>query len=302
MEQDQDAAVTVCIVNWNSGDDLLACTRALAAHTRIGLDLIVVDNGSEDASLERFVAAGVRGRVFRLGRNLGFAGGVNAALAQVSTPFALLLNPDARVHEGCVEALLARAQQQPRAGAVGAGLRYPDGRLQPAARNFPTPLTHFVEAFRLYHVLRHVPGIGRRYLLLSRQDRARTVDWVVGACMLLRMDAVRAVGSFDESFFMYAEEADWCLRATRAGWEIWLEPAAVATHTLGGSSRHNELPLMVESYRSMYRFYAKHYPAAWGARARLVTRAAMVARACALPFRGRRSRARLQAYRDIAKL
>lgn len=294
--------VTVCIVNWNSGEDLLACTRAIVAQSDVQSRIVVVDNGSTDGSLERMEESKIPARVIRAGRNLGFAAGVNVALREVQTPFALLLNPDAVMQPGCVAALLRRAQAEPRAAAVGAGLRYPDGRLQPSARNFPSPLTHFVEAFRLYRPLSLVPRIGDHYLLLSPQLTARLVDWVVGACMLLRMEAVRAVGPFDEQFFMYAEEADWCLRAQRAGWQIWLEPAAVAIHTLGGSSRHNELPLMVESYRSMYAFYAKHYPRSWRTLARGITRAAMLSRALALPFRGRRSRARLRAYREIARL
>jgi GT2 family glycosyltransferase len=233
---------------------------------------------------------------------MGFAAGVNAALALVDTPFALLLNPDAFVRAGCLDALLARAVESPRAAAVGAGLRNPDGSLQPAARNEPSPLTHLVEAFRLYRVLRYVPRIGRWYLLLSKQDVPRTVDWVVGACMLVRLAAVSEVGAFDDSYFMYAEELDWCVRARRKGWQVWFEPSAVATHRLGGSSRQNELPLMVESYRSMYRFYATYYPRSWTIAARGITWAAMLARSLALIFRRGRRRARLAAYREIARL
>ena len=241
-------------------------------------------------------------RVVETGANLGYAGGVNRALELARTPYVLLLNPDAFVRAGCADALLARATASPRAAAVGSGLRNPDGSLQAASRNFPSPLTHLVEAFRLYRLLRHVPGLGRRYLLLSKQDRAERVDWVVGACLLLRMEAVHDVGPFDDGYFMYSEELDWCMRAHRKGWETWFEPAAVATHRLGGSSRLNELPMLVESYRSMYRFYAKYYPPAWTAVARFVTRAAMLARAMALVFRRSRSRERLAAYREIARL
>lgn len=302
MEPGPAPDVTVCIVNWNSGEDLVNCVRALAEHTQRAWQLLVVDNGSDDLSLDGLERTGFPAQVIRTGRNLGYAGGVNTALAAVATPIALLLNPDAFVHDGCVDALLSRAASQPRAAAVGAGLRNPDGSLQAACRNFPSPLTHLVEAFRLYYALRYLPGIGRWYLLLSKQDAPRPVDWVVGACMLVRMDAVRDVGRFDESYFMYAEELDWCKRARRSGWEIWFEPTAVATHTLGGSSRQNELPLMIESYRSMYLFYARYYPRSWTVAARVITRAAMLLRSLALLFRRRRSRARLLAYREIAKL
>jgi GT2 family glycosyltransferase len=92
------------------------------------------------------------------------------------------------------------------------------------------------------------------------------------------------------------------VRARRAGWQVWFEPTAVATHTLGGSSQKNELPLMVESYRSMYRFYETYYPRSWSTTARIITRAAMLLRVMSLPFRRRRSRARLAAYREIARL
>jgi GT2 family glycosyltransferase len=276
--------------------------RALSENTRTPWQLLIIDNGSTDGSLERFEAIGVPARIVRKDKNLGYAAGVNAALKLVDTPFALLLNPDAFVHAGCLDALLERAVSTPKAAAVGAGLRNPDGSLQPASRNAPSPLTHFIEAFRLYRVLEYVPGIGRWYLLLSKQDTARTVDWVVGACMLVRLAAVGEVGAFDDSYFMYAEELDWCVRARRAGWQIWFEPAAVATHRLGGSSRQNELPLMIESYRSMYRFYAKYYPRSWTIAARIITRAAMLARSLALVFRRGRRRARLAAYREIARL
>jgi GT2 family glycosyltransferase len=276
--------------------------RALSENTRTPWQLLIIDNASTDASLERFEATEVPTRIVRNEKNVGFAAGVNTALKLVDTPFALLLNPDAFVHPGCVEALLERAVSTPKAAAVGAGLRNPDGSLQAAARNEPSPLTHLVEAFRLYPVLRYVPGIGRWYLLLSKQDVARTADWVVGACVLVRLAAVAEVGPFDDSYFMYAEELDWCVRARRKGWQIWFEPAAVATHRLGGSSRQNELALMVESYRSMYRFYATYYPPSWTVAARGITRAAMLARSLALPFRRGRRRARLAAYREIARL
>ncbi len=263
---------------------------------------MVIDNASTDGSLERLEAGGVPTQIIKNTENLGFAAGVNAALALVETPFALLLNPDAFVHAGCLDALLERAVSTPKAAAVGAGLRNPDGSLQPASRNEPSPLTHLVEAFRLYRVLKYVPGIGRWYLLLSKQDAPREVDWVVGACMLVRLAAVSEVGPFDDRYFMYAEELDWCVRARRASWQIWFEPAAVATHRLGGSSRQNELPLMIESYRSMYRFYATYYPRSWTIAARAITRAAMLARSLALVFRRDRRRARLAAYREIARL
>lgn len=301
-EEDAPVQVTVAIVNWNSGPDLRKCIAAVQQNTKVTWKLLIVDNASTDASLEGVDETSPVTRVLRSERNLGFAGAVNLALGEVETPFVLLLNPDAFVKPACIDALVARAQAEPRAAAVGAGLRNLDGSLQVAARNFPSPATHLVEAFRLYKPLRFVPGLGRWYLVVSRQDEVRKVDWVVGACMLIRIAAVRDIGPFDDSFFMYAEELDWCLRARRKGWEVWFEPSAVANHRLGGSSRQNELALMVESYRSMYRFYAKYYPRSWTAEARVITRAAMLARTLALPFRRERGSARLAAYREIARL
>ncbi len=295
--------VTVCVVNWNSGDYLRRCVAAVYDRTRIPVRVLVVDNSSSDDSMARLSESGMPATIVQTGRNLGYAGGVNVALQHVQTPYALLLNPDAFVHDGCIDALLRCAQAHPRAGAVGAGLRYPDGSLQPAARNFPSPLTHFIEVFRLYRLLWHVPGVGRRYMLVSPQDRAQEVDWVVGACWLLRMQAVKQVGPLDDTFFMYAEELDWCLRARRRGWQVWFESKAVATHVLGGSSSKNELPMMVQSYKSVYIFFRKYYPPSSNMAVRLITRIAMLVRALALPLRGKwRDKARLMAYWEIIKL
>ncbi len=295
--------VTVCIVNWNSGDYLRRCVSALYQATKTPLRVLIVDNDSSDDSLELLEASNLPSTIVQTGTNLGYAGGVNVALEHVQTPYALLLNPDAFVHTGCVDALLRCARSHPRAAAVGAGLRYPDGSLQPAARNFPSPVTHFIEVFRLYRLLWHVPGIGRWYMLVSPQDRTQQVDWVVGACWLVRISAARDVGPLDDTFFMYAEELDWCLRARRRGWQIWFESRAVATHVLGGSSSKNELPMMVQSYKSVYLFFRKYYPRSTNMAVRLITRMAMLVRALALPLRGKwRDKARLRAYWEVIRL
>lgn len=295
--------VTVCIVNWNSGDYLRRCVSALRQATKAPMQVLIVDNDSSDDSLKRLEETSLPVTIIQTGRNLGYAGGVNVALEHAQTPYALLLNPDAFVHAGCVEALLGCARSHPRAAAVGAGLRYPGGSLQPAARNFPSPITHFIEVFRLYRLLWHVPGIGRWYMLVSPQDRTQQVDWVVGACWLVRMSAVKDVGPLDDTFFMYAEEMDWCLRARRRGWQVWFECKAVATHVLGGSSSKNELPMMVQSYKSVYLFFRKYYPRSSNIAVRLITRMSMVVRALALPLRGKwRDKARLMTYWEIIKL
>jgi GT2 family glycosyltransferase len=295
--------LTVAIINWNSGDYLRCCVAALYEGTHVPIRVLVVDNDSTDDSLARLKSSGLEYTLIQTGRNLGYAGGINVALAQAQTPYVVVLNPDAFVHEGCVEAMVRCAKEHPGAAAVGAGLRNSNGSLQPACRNFPTPLTHLIEAFRLYHLLKYVPGLGRWYQLVSLQDQMQQVDSLVGACMLLCMPAVRDVGYFDESYFMYCEELDWCLRARRRGWEIWFAPKAVATHILGGSSSKNELAMLVQGYRSMYRFYRIYYPRSWTVAARLITVPAMLLRALALPLRGRwRDTARLQAYLEIVGL
>jgi GT2 family glycosyltransferase len=254
--------LSVCIVNWNTRGDL---RRALTSvySARITLQVVVVDNASRDGSAEMVRESFPDVRLVEAGKNLGFARGYNRAAAEAEGRHLLILNPDTVVHAGALERLAGFLDSHREAGAAAPRLLNSDGSLQLSCRRFPTPLAAF---FRNTVLGRLVPG--NRYTrayLMADWDHAevREVDWVSGACVCIRREAWEEVGGFDEGFFMYAEDMDWCLRARGAGWRICYVPDAVITHHIGRSSDQRPLAMVVEFHRSMARFYRKHYVSDW---------------------------------------
>jgi GT2 family glycosyltransferase len=217
-----DPLVDVVVVTWNTRDITLGALRHLEGVAPAGTRLVIRDNGSTDgtaaAIAEQFPHADFDAGV----ENLGFAGGVNAALRRTKAPWVLLLNSDAWPEPGAIEELIACAERHPAAGAVAPKLLRPDGGLEHSTWPFPTLRTATSSALR-----------PRRYVWAH--DVERKVDWAVGAALLLRRSTLDTVGGLDDSLFMYAEDLDWCWRANQAGWEVWFTPAAVVRH-IGNAS------------------------------------------------------------------
>jgi GT2 family glycosyltransferase len=211
-------AVDVVVVTWNTREVTLRALDQLAAGAaETSVHLVVHDNGSTDGTPAAIAARHPDCDIETSARNLGFAVGVNRALARTSAPYVLLLNSDAWPEPGAIDRLVACAERRPRAGAVAPKLLRPDGALEPSTWPFPTLRTAVSSAL--------IPG---RYVW--PHDQERRVDWAVGAALLLRRTAIEAVGPFDESLFMYAEDLDWCWRASLSGWECWFTPDAVVRH------------------------------------------------------------------------
>ncbi len=233
----------------------------------------VVDAQSTDGSVE---ALGVDGKgsrdavhIMRVANN-GFAAGNNRGIAAGSAPFVLLLNPDATLGPGALEALLATAEAWPQAAIVGALIRGPAGGVQSGSfGRFPSlPAVAGLHLWRLAQRL-------RRNTQLSPKAPRRTapVDWVTGAAMLVRRAAITEVGGLDEGFFLYYEDIDWCRRMRAGGWEILLEPAAKVVHHLGGSE--GPRAAISEAYRTSFFRYCDLY-GLWGLKA--VSRAGLALR------------------------
>jgi GT2 family glycosyltransferase len=195
--------------------------------------------------------------------NLGFPRGHNRAAQEARGRHLLMLNPDTVVQEGALQKLVAFLDSHPEAAAVGPRLLNLDGSLQYSCRRFPRPMAA---------ILRNTP-LGRlaprnrftRGYLMTDWDHttAQQVDWVSGAAVCIRREAWEEVGGFDEGFFMYAEDVDWCLRAHRAGWRVCYLPEAVIVHRIGASTDQRPMAMVVEFHRSMARFYRKHYAREW---------------------------------------
>jgi N-acetylglucosaminyl-diphospho-decaprenol L-rhamnosyltransferase len=243
------APVRAVVVNYNAAEHLLACVAGLLA---AGAEVVVVDNGSTDSSRAALAAAHPGVRWIDAGRNLGYGGAANVGAA-ASDADVLVCNPDLTVDPGAVRALTRRLAEEPDLGVVGPLVHNPDGTVYPSARTFPD----LVDAMGhgLIGLVAPQNRFTRRYRLLDWDHRdRRSVDWVSGACMLVRRRAWEEVGGFDTAYFMYLEDVDLCWRIGQAGWRVAFEPGAEVTHVQGASTRLHPYRMLAVHHLSMWRF------------------------------------------------
>ncbi len=272
--------VTVVVVTWNSATTIDGLLDSLPAATTEPYEVVVVDNGSRDDTVERARAHPSRPRVVANPRNRGLAAGNNQGLAAARGEVVLICNPDVVVAPGAVDALLACAARHPRAALVIARLTHEDGTLQRGVGDLP----RFREAFA-----------GRRASRLRRpdtgfwwdgwaHDEERQVGHGTEACYLVRRTALADVGGQDEGYRLDWEGLDWAARVAEAGWEVWFCPSAQAVHLGGVSVRQARLRWVVWSHVGMYRYFAARRPAlrpvlALAVGGRLLAKLAMYGRA-----------------------
>ena len=256
--------LSICTVNWNTRRDLeQALASVLNSDSGVRVQVVVLDNASEDGSAEMVRERFPTAALLESDENVGFARGYNRAAREAEGRHLLMLNPDTIVRPGALERLVSFLDSHARVGAAGPRLLNPDGSLQFSCRHFPRPLA---AVFRNTPLGRVAPGnrFTRDYLMTDwDHNEVREVDWVSGAAICIRREAWEEAGGFDEGYFMYAEDMDWCLRAREAGWGIYYVPEAVIVHRIGGSSDQRPTAMVVEFHRSMARFYGKHYARKW---------------------------------------
>lgn len=249
--------LSAIIVNWNTRELLRRCLAAVQTTVRTPCELFVVDNGSSDGSpamvREQFPSAVLIANA----ENRGFAVAVNQALARATGRALLLLNSDAEVQPGAVDTLVRFLDTNPRAGICGPRLRNGVGQVQLSFGACPTVWREAARKW-VWNPLAQSRQ-GARFLEWRYRRPAR-VDWVLGACFMIRRDTITQIGSLDERFFFYFEEVDWCLRARRAGWEVRLVPDAEVIHLGGQSAARDPQRLARERRKSQRRFYEKHHP------------------------------------------
>jgi len=246
--------VSAVVVSYNSATYLPDCLRSLRSE---GMDdVVVVDNDSSDGSAE-VARSDAEVRVVQTGANLGFGAGANRGVAATQSEYVLILNPDTVVEPGTVKALTEALDRDPGLAVVAPRIENVDGTLYPSVRRFPDLTVALGHAF--LGLVWSTNPYTRRYRMLDwdHSQRAADVDWVGGACMLVRRSAFDVVGGFDEGYFMYVEDVDLCWRLGRAGWRIGYEPAGRVVHALGGSSRLVPYRMIAEHHRSLYRFVTK---------------------------------------------
>ena len=254
--------LSVIIVNYKARDLLLECLAALAPDlARLQSEAVVVDNASGDGAKEALATRFPAARVIANAENVGYGRAVNQGIRATSGEFVLVMNPDCEPRPGAVTALLGYLRAHPRAAIAGPRLLRADGGVEHSARSFPD---HFTFLFNRYSLLtRLFPNnpYSRRYLLSDWDHRSvREVDWLSGACLLVRRAAIDEVGAMDEAYFMFNEDVDWCRRMKLAGWANVFVPDAEVVHHVGASRGRVAPRVIVERHRGMIHYFHKHHP------------------------------------------
>lgn len=245
---------SVIVVSFNGREFLGACLSSIP----FGVETVVVDNGSTDGSADEVAGLFPGLKLIRNAVNRGFAAAVNQGIAASTGSFICLLNSDARLSPDALQALSDYLQAHPEAAAASPQLIHEDGRRQHSFDNIPSLATAFLNKSLLRRLFpERYPGKAREY------TQPLEVESVIGACMMIRREVVDRIGALDETFFLFLEETDWCLRAREAGFRIVFVPSAKVVHLQGKSRDKVATRARIEYTRSFFAFFRKNNPASY---------------------------------------
>jgi N-acetylglucosaminyl-diphospho-decaprenol L-rhamnosyltransferase len=277
--------LSVSIVNTNSRELLLACLDTLAENAA---EVVVLDNASEDGSAEavreRFPGVRVLAQDFRA----GFGANHNTVIRATEGRYVYVLNEDTTAGDWAFDRIVAYLDSHPGVAALGPRIVYPDGRPQDSAWRFPTPLVSAVGLLT----------VGKLGVKQSGGAQPHPVDWVMGAALVLRREALDEVGLFDEEFFLYSEEVDLQFRLRQAGWEVHYFPDATVVHHESQFSAEIPERRINEMWRSRHRYWHKHHGPLGARVAALTTGGQYAVRAALAPLAHRSAKRMLLHTRD----
>jgi N-acetylglucosaminyl-diphospho-decaprenol L-rhamnosyltransferase len=265
--------LSIVIVSWNVRDLLRRCLQSVVTEAlpspddgvfRMGnweVEILLVDNASTDGSSEMVRDEFPQIHLIANDENQGFTAANNQGLTLSQGRYLLLLNPDTEIVGDALGAMIGYAQANGEVGALGPRLLNPDGSPQSSRRRFPTLSTALVESTVVQEWWDDNRILRRYYMADTPDDAIQRVDWIVGACLLIRRQAYEQVGGLDEGFFMYSEELDWCRRIKSAGWEIVYLPTATIIHHEGKSSEQVVPARHIYFQSSKVRYFRKHHGA-----------------------------------------
>jgi hypothetical protein len=252
--------VDIIIVNYNSTDYLLKCIHSIydVLEKEIAASIYVVDNASED-NIGRLSQAFPQISLLKNKVNIGFARAVNYCLSRTSAPYIILLNPDTLVEKSFFTSIFKFMDENPKVGVAGPKILEKTGKVQGSARSFPTPMTALFGRDTFLSKFFPNNRMTSKNILTNQSGGQKNmkVDWVSGACMILRRSALKEVGLMDERFFLYWEDADLCKRMSEKGWFVAYSPDASIVHYAGVSSKKRIRPLL-EFHKSAYYFFCKY--------------------------------------------
>ncbi len=254
--------ISVIVINLNTRDLLRECLGSVIEEAaRTPLEIIVVDNASSDGSVEMVRNEFPSVQLIVNTTNEGFARPNNKGMQCSSGDFVFLLNSDARLTPGSLQALESFMKQQGDAGACGPMLVYPDGRLQKSVKGFPTLWTHTCDMTGLDRLFSRTRLFGRGEMGYFSYQSTAEVDHVMAAAFLVRRAVIMQTGMLDDQFRIYYNDMDWCYRMKQAGWKIFYVPAATVVHHLGRTVEkiNRDFAHFEELHNNVMLFYQKHY-------------------------------------------
>jgi len=259
----QRPTVAAVLVNYNAGDELRRALQSIADELHeTPWEAAIVDNASTDGSAAMADEFAPYARVVSNAENVGFARGVNQGIAATTAPLVLVMNPDCRLVAGAVATLRAELGVHEFCAIVGPRILNPDGSVQGSARGDPDMLTGLFGRTPLAaRLMPWLPATKRNVVsdaAIRSGHASVVVDWLSGACMLARRDALEAVNGFDERYFLYWEDADLCRRLRTAGYHVRYVPGATAIHRVGHSSKTARVASIRAFHRSAYLYYVTH--------------------------------------------
>jgi hypothetical protein len=256
-------AISIVVVAYQAREDLVRCLASLATQPdRSTYEVLVLDNGSTDGTDEMLASRYPEVRRFRNATNVGLTPGLNQLCREARGELICLLDADTIVQHGAVSTLAEFLRRHPDAGVAAGRMLNPDGSIQETARKFPKPLNGIFGRQTL--LTRLFPGNRFSQAYLDRRHIDEQVpfevDWVAAACMMFRRALLDEVGPFDEGYFVYWVDADWCWRVRQAHRAVWCVPAARVTHVEQNRTGRRKSARAIRSFHDgAYRFYRKHY-------------------------------------------
>lgn len=251
--------VSIVIVNWNTCAILRQCLTSIYQETRdIVFEIIVVDNGSADGSVEMVKSEYPSVILIENSNNLGFAAANNQGVKIAKGEYLLLLNSDTIILDSAIQRSFNFALRHPETCVIGCRVLNPDHTLQPTCFMYPSPLNLFLSATYLYKLFPENRFFGRERMTWWKRDTIEEVEVVTGCYMLIKHSTMEAVNGFDESYFMYGEESDLCYRVASRGGKLLFTPDVEIIH-LGGASSSQMRPEMIMQTRAAILYFIKKH-------------------------------------------
>lgn len=252
--------VSIIIVNWNTRDVLHDCVASIYTQAKgIEFEVLVIDNASNDGSVEMVKKKFPQVILIENTENRGFAAANNQGIAIAEGRYVLLLNSDTVILNNAISKTVSFAESHPEAASLGCRVLNPDRSLQPTCFMFPSILNMLLATTFLYKLFPKSKFFGRERMTWWHRDNVKEVDVVTGCFVLVRREAIEQIGLMDEQFFMYAEETDWCYRFKQAGWKILFTPGTEIIHLGGQSSKGIRVDMLIRLRISILQFMKKHY-------------------------------------------